>query len=797
MKNQRAWFTLLSLALAFFALGASTAQTTEETIEIIVQSSQDSGSGTLRETLQNAKPGTVIRFSSEVFPIESPETIQVLSGLPSLEAGSITIDASNAGVILDGSKLSHNSGITGLAIESDSNIILGLQIINFPGAGIGIYDGAQENRIGGTGQREGNVIGGNWDGIGISGSGTDNNLVIGNFIGTDSSGTVGNGNIVDGVWIGNGAQHNLIGGANEGARNVISANGSSGVVIDNGMYNTISGNYIGTDITGIKALGNGKGGVTLALGSQYNLIGGTKLGEGNVISGNELWGIMVANPETSYNTVSGNDIGLGKDGKTAVGNKGTGIIVGLGAQYNEIGPGNLIAYNGLGGIHVGDETTIGNIITRNSIYDNQGAAISNLDGSSLEISPPEIDRVSGRSVRGQAGPDQLIEIFSDVGDESSVFEGETTADASGAFHFLLPSGSFKNPFITTTARDQDGNTSQLSASMEVPAQSVGKELPGIVAPAQVSTEPAVIGTNLALAGVAVLFFGFTSTAFNDILKSHSPDISAAFARIFPVNVRSFFSRKKEDRPSSKGMGWKFIRMWLVIILVSAIIESFLDPNIPLLGSERLSVVLTLFAAGLVVSGLEWITDHYSHRKFVKTAVPRGDIHTMGILLGIGSVLFSRLMHFTPGYIFGIVGIIYLLPDIEGKKESGQRALLVLATLFIGGLLLWLLTAFLPEKLLWMEPFMLTAFLISLQGVLFELIPLDIFDGSALWKWRKGVWFLFFALVFFCFFHFMLNPAGSDMQALQQNSVKTLMIVMAVFGLVTLVAWLLFSKRRNK
>lgn len=32
-----------------------------------------------------------------------------------------------------------------------------------------------------------------------------------------------------------------------------------------------------------------------------------------------------------------------------------------------------------------------------------------------------------------------------------------------------------------------------------------------------------------------------------------------------------------------------------------------------------------------------------------------------------------------------------------------------------------------------------------------------------------MWFVFFSLVFFCFYHFLLNPNTSDVQALQQNA----------------------------
>ena len=61
--------------------------------------------------------------------------------------GQITIDASQAGVILDGSGTAPDTG--GLVIASDGNIVSGLQILYFPGDGISIRDGAKQNRIGG------------------------------------------------------------------------------------------------------------------------------------------------------------------------------------------------------------------------------------------------------------------------------------------------------------------------------------------------------------------------------------------------------------------------------------------------------------------------------------------------------------------------------------------------------------------------------------------------------------------------------------------------------------------------
>ena len=57
--------------------------------------------------------------------------------------------------------------------------------------------------------------------------------------------------------------------------------------------NRVLGNYIGTDVTGTAALGNGADGVLLS-GAVNNTIGGTVAGAGNVISGNGRIGVYLS-----------------------------------------------------------------------------------------------------------------------------------------------------------------------------------------------------------------------------------------------------------------------------------------------------------------------------------------------------------------------------------------------------------------------------------------------------------------------------------------------------------------------
>ena len=96
-----------------------------------------------------------------------------------------------------------------------------------------------------------------------------------------------------------------VGGTTAAARNIISGN-AYGVVIQsaNGTGDAVEGNYIGTDITGTVALGNLHG-VTINEGGNGNVIGGTALGAGNLISGNIQSGVLLEDPGTSGNLVDG------------------------------------------------------------------------------------------------------------------------------------------------------------------------------------------------------------------------------------------------------------------------------------------------------------------------------------------------------------------------------------------------------------------------------------------------------------------------------------------------------------
>jgi len=293
-----------------------------------VTSTADHGPGTFRWHLENAVSGDTIIFDQSVFPPTSPAAITLDHQLPELRQGGLTIDASNAGVILNGRGLPE--GTDGLRITSDGNVVRGLQILHFAENGVSIWNGAH-NIIGGdrglgsgpTGQA--NLISGSgYSEVRISGEDSTYNQIIGNLIGTDASGTSLVSSAHASVFV-HGGSHNTIGGTRQQDRNIVCGNDKSLIAFINSHLNTVVGNYIGTDITGQVSLGDPHHAVSMELAAYNNIV------KQNLINGEVLiqdWGSWC-------NQVVGNLIGTNPTGTASL--SAQDIYVSIGARFNKVG----------------------------------------------------------------------------------------------------------------------------------------------------------------------------------------------------------------------------------------------------------------------------------------------------------------------------------------------------------------------------------------------------------------------------------------------------------------------------
>jgi titin len=379
----------------------------------------DLNPGSLRREILDANattgPNTIVfSLSSGV------QTIRPMSALPAITRA-VTLDGTTQPgyggsplVVLDGSAAGN---VNGLTLAAGGSTVRGLVISHFAQAGIlvqsannAIYgnylgtnasgqvaagnaigvdiQGAANNSIGLAGANQGNLISGNTlYGVRIQGTAARGNTVQQNRIGTDRTGTAAVLNVLDGVALLSGAAGNVIGTGAAG--NVISGNGIYGIFFNQaGSGNAVRGNLLGTNATGTAAVPNAQAGM-LVSDSPGNTVGGTSSGQGNLISGNGVFGVVLTGAGSTGNVVAGNGIGVSASYASALPNVADGVQI-YGAAGNTIGgtaaaAGNVIAGNGRFGVYLATSGTRNNQVVNNLIgVTRSGTAMANTyDGVAL------------------------------------------------------------------------------------------------------------------------------------------------------------------------------------------------------------------------------------------------------------------------------------------------------------------------------------------------------------------------------------------------------------------------------
>jgi hypothetical protein len=458
------------------------------------------GQGVAQETgnaIQGNLIGTDVTGRAALNNIPHAVGVSIVDASSSLVGGTIpsarnVISGLFFGITMNG------PGATGNVVQGNhiGTDITGTQAIGNGNDGLRISTSG--NVIGGTTPGAGNVISGNANNAGLRlWRGASNNRVQGNIIGLDATGTTPIPNrqgLVVNMHDGIDAPDNLIGGNTPGAANVVSGNTFGGISIV-ASRTLVQGNLVGTDASGTTALGNG---VSMGIDVQTsgNVIGGLA-GAGNVVAGHATFGIYVQGPG---NRVEGNYVGTDRSASVNLPNS---IGVRVDGSDNSVGgvgagSGNVVARNMSQGIVIdGGATRIA--ILGNSIFLNGGLGIDisglpslndagDVDegrnrGQNFPVLTAGLTNGTAVSVEGTlnslAGTTFRVELFANAAADPSGFgEGErflgaesVTTDGSGnvAFQFLYAASVPAGQFLTTTATDPDGNTSEFSAVRVVEA----------------------------------------------------------------------------------------------------------------------------------------------------------------------------------------------------------------------------------------------------------------------------------------------------------------------------------------
>jgi|GEM_PF-2005286 len=482
---------------------ATSPDTPQSGSTLVVNSSNDKNDGvcgvahcSLREAINsaNAQPGTTIAFnipSTDAGNSNGLCTIKATRSLPIITADGTVVNGytqpgAKANTLATGTDAVLNvvvsgeiapADIVGLQVRAANCLLKGLVVNNF-----------HDNSV--------QVV--------FDGPTATHNTIEGCYIGTTAS---GNGSASYNGWYGLGVSgpNNMIGGLAPSARNVFCGCVYDGVNfgLASATGNTLLNNYIGISADGTTAIGNGLYGVEIYVGAHGNVVGGASVAARNVISGNGSAGIFMQQSGDA-DVVQGNYIGTNATGTNAVPNQ-NGLVI-AGGSNNVVGgvnagEGNRIAYNIGSGIAVGDGT--GNAFRGNAIYGNGGLGI-NLGGgvedsygvtanddSDADTGPNNLQNYpvltaaaigSSSTIKGTLNstpntPFQVDFYTTPQADASGYGQGQNylvsqavTTDSMGNASFTVPTTLQLNQYVTATATDANGNTSEFAKCTPVVSQ---------------------------------------------------------------------------------------------------------------------------------------------------------------------------------------------------------------------------------------------------------------------------------------------------------------------------------------
>lgn len=318
-------------------------------------------------------------------------------------------------------------------------------------------------------------------------------------------------------------------------------------------------------------------------------------------------------------------------------------------------------------------------------------------------------------------------------------------------------------------------------------------------PAALTTPADAVGSgrhlaeNLLLAALLGLLMVFPAQIFNSTYEENHGRVDAALRKLRPgrrtANVRAAETRTRR------------VAVFAAAVLAGSVIGGFLDPGFGA-NTPSISLVIGILLSVFVAVGLA----AYAARTY------RGATHHAGpwmlhavpsaLVIAVLCVVISRLVHFEPGYLYGVIGGATFTVALGRRDEGRAEVMVVLAGLALAlgawvgfGLVVGSANGTDPSiGVLVADSFLASLFIGGIEGLLFGLVPLRFLPGYRIKGWSWTVWIVLTGVVTFVFANVLLRPdAGYLGRSTGQSAMLTYGLFVA-FAVASVLFWLWFRFR---
>lgn len=319
----------------------------------------------------------------------------------------------------------------------------------------------------------------------------------------------------------------------------------------------------------------------------------------------------------------------------------------------------------------------------------------------------------------------------------------------------------------------------------------------------IAGRPEVLITNAVLALLLLLLVLFDATIINSTVKENHEFFEPWIAKVAGP-IEAVYQRTGALVQAATG-NWDPSRLakYGGLLTLTSVIYAALDADFGFNQTTFVLLLSLIVGIGIMTVTFDGAQVWVARRRF---GVPAGIMFfPFAIVLAVVSVIISRLFDVHPGIIYGFVAAA-VLTSKEGvtPRVEGHMVFIPMLVLLGISLLSWL--ALSPIRV-WaedgsflgavFEAVAVAMFVGGIQGVLFNLIPIEFMDGQKVWQWSKAAWFAIAAPVTFIFVHVLMNPNGDFDTPIEETGLGALLVLCSVIWVLTASVWYYFRRRNGR
>lgn len=301
--------------------------------------------------------------------------------------------------------------------------------------------------------------------------------------------------------------------------------------------------------------------------------------------------------------------------------------------------------------------------------------------------------------------------------------------------------------------------------------------------------------DLLLVALLGLLMIFPAQLFNSTYEDNHERIDRQLARL---RLRRRVPVPGTSAPPSRG---RRLAVFVGCAVVGSLLGGLLDPDLGATTASYALVVglfLALVLAVLVtaVTGRQFRSvTHHGHDWYLR-AIPSA------LMVAVLCVVVSRVTHFEPGYLYGVLGGAVFAASLDRRSE-GRAEVAVSAVALVLALGAWLVFGPVAAAadgtdpgflVLTTDSFLAALFIGGIEGLLFGLVPLRFLPGYRVRGWNWVAWVVMTAVVLFTFVHVLLMPEAGYLGRSTAASVGLTIALFVAFAVLSGLFWHYFRLR---